>query len=322
MSNSILLQITTQFNSVTADDWREKISKDLKGAPFEKLISHTEDEIEILPFYTAATTKDFRLLIPKKQTENWFVTEKIIVNDFIAANKNSLHALQNGANCILFDLQNQPITKSEIHQLIQGILINIVSVFFYNFAEENKMDLEATVPNSCIQSIKIEQQKSTVNELVDAFKNGDFQNFNPIFFHFYISQNYFLEIAKFRAFRWLWHQFATINNLTNKIFIIAETGNSKRNEWNTPNEIYTNILRNTTESMSAIIGGCDYLIVNSHDIATDNSVFGNRIARNVQHILYNESYFNNLIDIGKDSYYVEYLTFQLAKKTWNRLELL
>ena len=321
MSDSILLQITTQFNSVTADDWKEKINKDLKGASFEKLISHTEDEIEILPFYTAETTKDFQLLIPAKQTENWFVTEKIIVHDFIAANKNSLQALQNGANCILFDLQNLPITKSEIHQLIQGILLDIVSVFFYNYKEENKKDLEICVPNSCILSIKIEQQKSTVNELVDAFNDGVFQNSNPIYFHFHIGQNYFLEITKLRAFRWLWQQFASVNDLTNPIFIIAETGNSKRDDNENSKEIYTNILRNTTEAMSAIIGGCDYLIVNSHDVEMENSDFGKRIARNVQHILYNESYFNNFKDIGKASYYVEYLTFQLAKKTWNRLQV-
>lgn len=320
MSESILQQISTQFKTVSSEEWISKITKDLKGELFEKLISYTEDEIEILPFYTAVTTEKYHLAIPEKQTKNWFISEKISVSDISKANTESLHALENGSNCILFDLQNHSLSAIEIQQLINGILLDIVPVYFLNYISSNKIDLENGIPNSCVNTIKIDQQKSTVNELVTALQNGIQQNQQPLFFHFYIGQNYFLEIAKFRAFRWLWQQLSNLQNSNSSIFILAETGNSSREANGNENEIYTNILRNTTEAMAAIIGGCDYLVINSHDVKTDNSNFGKRIARNVQHILQQESYFNDFNDIAKGSFYVEYLTYQLAEKAWKKLQ--
>jgi methylmalonyl-CoA mutase len=317
--STILEQISNQFKPVTSEEWKNKIIKDLKGDDFDKLVSHTEDGIEILPFYTAETTKDFRLHIPKKQTDNWLITEAVKVDDVLKANKESLHALENGANALVFDLQQRSLSAEDILQLTTGILLDIAPVFFYNYDAENKQDLESVVPNSCISVIVIEQQKSTVNELADALQKGAEQTSDVIFFHFQTGQNYFLEIAKLRAFRWLWQQVCTTQNISTSMFVIAQTGNSKRDETAHANEIYNNILRNTTEAMSAIIGGCDYLIVNSHDVATIDSDFGKRIARNMQHILQQESYFNNSSDLAKASYYIEYLTYQLAEKAWNQL---
>ncbi len=317
MSDSILHQITSQFNSITEEEWKTKISNDLKGDVFDKLISYTSDDIEILPFYTAESTKKYHLAIPQKQTDSCFITEKIIVDDVLNANKYCLHALENGANAIVFDLQNRSFSKEQIQQLIKGISLEIAPVFFYNYTSENKALVESIVINSCIQSVVIIQQESTVNELVYALQNINPINTKPIYFHFSVGQNYFLEIAKFRAMRWLWKQIASLNNFTNSIFLIAETGLINRDTSNNNSiEIYSNILRNTTESMSAIVADCDFLIVNSHDVATVNSDFGKRIARNVQHILQQESYFIELNDIAKGSYYIEYLTYQLCDKVW------
>ncbi|MFN8281953.1 MAG: methylmalonyl-CoA mutase family protein [Chitinophagales bacterium] len=318
MADSILQQISSQFKSISAEDWKNKIIKDLKGEQFEKLISQTTDEIEILPFYTEETTKDFRLKIPEKQTANWSITEKIVVENIVKANADSLHALQNGANCILFDLHKQPLSTDDINQLTDGILIDVAPVYFYNYVNNNKTDLEKAVPNSCIDPVIVQQQDSAVNELTDALQQALKSSYSSSYFHFYIGQNYFLEIAKFRAFRWLWHQLAALNKIQDTVFIIAETGNSNRVA--SEKEIYNNMLRNTTEAMSAVLGGCDYLIINSHDVAAENSDFGKRIARNVQHILQQESYFSDMPDLAKGSYYIEYLTYQLANKTWKKLQ--
>ena len=67
--------------------------------------------------------------------------------------------------------------------------------------------------------------------------------------------------------------------------------------------------------MSAILGGCDALIIHPHE----NSNLGRRIARNIHHLLYYESNFKQIPDVIKGTYYIEYLTYQLAKKTWEQL---
>ena len=76
------------------------------------------------------------------------------------------------------------------------------------------------------------------------------------------------------------------------------------------------MLRNTTMAMSAILGTCDVLLVQSHN-AEDNG-FAKRMARNIQHILQHESNFDKMQDAAKGSYYIEYLTYQFCMQSWNK----
>ncbi len=313
MPSSIYESIFQQFPTVSADEWKNKIIIDLKGENFDKLIWHSKEDIKVLPFYTKENTEQYQLPIPEKQTAHWQVTERITVTDIPSANKLALHALEYGATAIVFNLQKKVFTKHDIESLLKDILTDIAPVYFENYAEENKTVLENVVKNACPVVVTIPQQDSIVDELMYALQHADSKE-NTVF-HFHIGQNYFFEIAKLRAFRWLWKQICEKNNQQYSLFIFSETGLQRRNET----DEYTNILRNTTEAMSAILGGCDSLIINSHDIEKENSDFGKRIARNVHHILNYESYFNEITDATKGSYYIEYLTYQLAKKSWEKM---
>jgi methylmalonyl-CoA mutase len=303
-----------EFKTVTPEEWKNKIIKDLKGEQFEKLIWHTNNEIDVLPFYTREDNQKYQLNIPEKQNKNWLITEKIAVNDVATANKNAIFALEGGANAILFDLQNQSFTSAQINTLIKNILFEIAPVTFVNFISDNKIMLESEVHNSCPDIVKIPPLNSVVDELVFALKETNQTDLILNHFHFYISQNYFFEIAKLRAFRWLWKQLSELKKQSGNVFIQSETNVHQQND----KEEYTNMLCNTTEAMSAILGGCDSLIINSHDSFLNNTDFGKRIARNINHILQQESYFNELNDIAKGSYYIEYLTYQLSKKSWEK----
>jgi methylmalonyl-CoA mutase len=80
----------------------------------------------------------------------------------------------------------------------------------------------------------------------------------------------------------------------------------------TPN---TNMLRATTEAMSAIIGGADALVLHAYNSTFENEEsFGKRIARNISTILKEESYLDKVNDSSAGSYYIEHLTFELAQK--------
>jgi methylmalonyl-CoA mutase len=136
-------------------------------------------------------------------------------------------------------------------------------------------------------------------------------------FKFGVSSNYFMEIAKFRAARMLWAKIVEAYEPKNlevaKMNIHAVT--SKFNQ--TIYDPYVNMLRGTTESMSATIAGVDSLTVTPFNKSFESSTeFSDRIARNTQILLKEESYINKIIDPSGGSYYIENLTHSIAEHAW------
>jgi methylmalonyl-CoA mutase len=131
------------------------------------------------------------------------------------------------------------------------------------------------------------------------------------------GSDYFMEIAKIRAARLLFSGLVSAYGITQAkdthIFIHCMTNN-----WNmTVYDPNVNMLRLTTGAMSAIIGGCDSLLVKPYDSCfREQSDFSGRIARNIQVILKEESYFDKVIDPAAGSYYVESLTDALVDHAW------
>lgn len=136
-------------------------------------------------------------------------------------------------------------------------------------------------------------------------------------FSFSVSSNYFMEIAKFRAARMLWANivkgYGPAKNCACKMQIHAETS-----RWNqTVYDPYVNMLRGTTEAMSATIAGVYSLEVTPFDTSFENPTeFSKRIARNVELLLKNESHFDQVVDPAGGSYYVENLTQSIAAEAW------
>ena len=136
-------------------------------------------------------------------------------------------------------------------------------------------------------------------------------------FNFGISSNYFMEIAKFRAARWLWAEIVKAYNpacdCACKMHVHAQTS-----KWNmTVYDAYVNMLRSQTETMSAAIAGVDSITVRPFDeaYATPDD-FSERIARNQQLLLKEECHFDKVVDPSAGSYYVEVLTNSLADVAW------
>ncbi len=131
-----------------------------------------------------------------------------------------------------------------------------------------------------------------------------------------VGSNYFFEIAKMRAARLLWAVITEKHGVKKEAQIMnihAITG-----EWNkTVYDPYVNMLRTQTESMSATLGGVDSLTVTTFDsVYNKPSDFSERIARNQQLILKEESHFDKIVDPGAGSYYIENLTAMVAEKAW------
>ncbi len=137
-------------------------------------------------------------------------------------------------------------------------------------------------------------------------------------FNFAVGSNYFMEIAKLRAAKLLWAKIVEANNPENtdsaKIYAHSETS-----LWNkTVYDPYVNMLRSTTEAMSAVLGGTDSLNVNPFDSAfSEPTEFSLRIARNVQILIKEEAHFDKVVDPSAGSYYIENLTDSIIENAWN-----
>ncbi|MGP1515496.1 MAG: methylmalonyl-CoA mutase family protein [Bacteroidales bacterium] len=136
-------------------------------------------------------------------------------------------------------------------------------------------------------------------------------------FSFATGSTYFMEIAKIRATRLLWSNIAEQYSKDEKAArIFIHTEDTKYNK--TVFDAYVNMLRTTTETMSAVVGGADSIAVMPFDVAFKPSdEFSRRIALNQQILLKEESYLDKIIDPSAGSYYIETLTDNIAQRAWS-----
>ena len=137
-------------------------------------------------------------------------------------------------------------------------------------------------------------------------------------FNFGISSNYFMEIAKFRAARMLWANIVKAYNpqceCACKMIAHAETSSFNLTLF----DAHVNLLRTQTEAMSAAIAGVNSITVTPIDKAYETpNDFSERIARNQQLLLKEESHLNRIVDPAGGSYYIENLTVSIAKQAWD-----
>ena len=135
-------------------------------------------------------------------------------------------------------------------------------------------------------------------------------------FNMGISSNYFMELAKFRASRMLWAEIVKAYNVADencKMLVHAVT--SKFNQ--TLYDSHVNLLRSMTETMSAALAGVDSLETLPFDLCYKTpDEFSERIARNQQVLLREESHLNKVVDPAGGSYYIETLTTSIAVQAW------
>ncbi len=387
-----------EFPAVTAEQWKEKIIKDLKGKDYSTLINKTEFGIDFEPFYTEeildsiTAVNNYPGKLPfirgVKENNSWIITQYIFVNNFEDANKYALRLTESGVEQIVFVLKNINIsTFDELKTLLTGIDLNKTQVSFkkqmnldllfdlflkyieennfdknkiqgsFNYApfacytvlgkmpndEDEKLDklysllnkLNAELPNYSLLTISgciyynagantVQEIAYTLNQAVEYFDiitEKDKTILPKLLSHtevtMAIGSDYFVEIAKFRTIRWLWAQIVKQYGINDeniqKIKLNANTAFRNKTVY----DPYVNMLRVTTETMSAAIAGVKSISVLPFDVAYKMpDDFSYRIAKNVQIILKEESYFDKIVDPAGGSYYIEKLTKEIADKSW------
>jgi methylmalonyl-CoA mutase len=155
-----------------------------------------------------------------------------------------------------------------------------------------------------LKSGELYLNKLTVNGLDGKMINDSMS------FRFQVGVSYFIEIAKIRAFKILWGNVLSAYNIEPTPPLVFASTTAKTYV----EDPHTNKIRTTTQAMSAVIGGADMLTLQP----TEDSDFGRRIARNVQHLLGMESYLDKVVDPAAGSYYIETLTNKIAEAVWAR----
>ena len=357
----------TEFEEVSAKQWKQKIQYDLKGADYnETLIWKSLDGIDVKPFYHPDETPAPLRINPP---EAWTIAQQIYVSSAERANKKACEILSKGAESIWFLLPSEEI---DLNTLFQDIDLQQTSVYlkpeflseaffsglngflkpgsrvflqldivgnlarsgnwFSDLKQDHKV-LDKVLQNSgnLESAISIDtglyqnaganipQQLAYAlahaNEYLNHMKDLDLseeekKQLKPQFL-VSVGPNYFFEIAKIRALRILYSTLASEYGLSGNCHILAQP--SKRNK--TLYDYNVNLLRTTTECMSAVLGGADSVCNMAYDaIYHKNNDFGSRIARNQLLVLKHESYFDKAANPAEGSYYIETLTHQMADK--------
>lgn len=387
----------SEFPPISTEEWEAIITRDLKGADYEKkLVWKTLEGFKVKPYYRAEDLETLSFIdvqpgeMPfvrghKTNSNQWDIREEITGSSIAELHENIADALRRGANAVGVDMRLVS-TMQDIENLLTGFDLTKVKFHFKHAASYLQLmqDFIGYVQKGKYDGEKIkgsidfdpftfalthgEYWKSEENgyeEWCEILKiarpvvphfdlltiHGDiYHNAGSniveelgytlsaaheylykltekgipahsigyrMVFHFATGSNYFMEIAKIRAARMLWskimEQYQPKCNTAYKVHIHTETS-----RWNTTvYDSYVNLLRTTTETMSAAIGGADSISVLPFDIAyATPSEFGKRIATNQQILLKEEAYMDKVVDPAAGSYYVENLTDSIAAFAW------
>jgi methylmalonyl-CoA mutase len=159
-----------------------------------------------------------------------------------------------------------------------------------------------------------------LNEYVHALKESgeDLKSINEkIILELSVNDNYFVNLAKFRAIRELIGLLFSgydSNFKSENPIIYAKT----TSRFLAVNDRNNNFIRQTTQAMSAVLGGCYLLTISTLKSSNaEEEILNKRMAKNIQLVLREESYFDKVVDPAAGSMYLENLTDQLIEKAWN-----
>ncbi|MHB9056174.1 MAG: methylmalonyl-CoA mutase small subunit [Paludibacteraceae bacterium] len=228
-------------------------------------------------------------------------------------------------------LKGKDLTKEFVLNRIKSTIVAAAGLPFYKIAGVNAITLSNA---GAYPALELGYALAWGNEYLSMLiEDGVDKSLaaKKIKFNFGVGSNYFMEIAKFRAARLLWAQIVMAyqpqcqhedcpNNKPDglcrcsaKMRVHAETSQFNMTVF----DANVNMLRTQTEAMSATIAGVDSLTVIPYDISYKNpDEFSERIARNQQLLLKEESHFDKVTDPGAGSYYIENLTKELAGQAW------
>lgn len=388
MSQSTHSSLFSDFSPVTMEAWQEKVLKDLKGKPYEKLFWRTADGFEMEPMLVVDPADNGSPLpgqapftrgsVFQADGPGWQVVQTIStgeggaerISEALEAEVGAIR-LEGDNSSSGFPINMIRLSQTAIHLVppsttpsivaglistaneqkvplshVTGTLLSdaITTAALYGERLEpqdldaiaNNIDEAAQLPYFRVLGIDLCQLgdigasaglqlavalASTVEYLDKLPGHSKDISLNTLVdnlhYSFPVSSSFFMEAAKFRAFRVLISQCLQAYNVNSSEqlspFVTAKSSIYQLTHY----DKYNNLLRHTTAAMSAVIGGAEAIAIDAFDrLETANSKTGSRLARNIQFLLKKESYLDQVQDAGGGSYYLEDLTEKLAESAW------
>jgi methylmalonyl-CoA mutase len=334
------------FTETNTDTWKAQILKELKDDTAK--IEFTDKIEEISLDITKTSEKDFNSEVIN-DSNNWNASAFIEVTNEKSANNLALKNLNQGYNELIFNLKSteidwiillNDIEVEYIHTRLQFTNNAQLSSFlsssyaakiqYFSFEIDPLSSVFETLENEIkslitnrvvsINGFEIHQTGATTWQEIGIILSTAHELLNRGFLPNQLSlsvgigSNYFLEIAKIRAFRYLWGQITAAYGSKSSVEIVAHIGWSNKSL----KDQHTNLLRQTTEAMSAAAGGSDSIVIHPYDQNSTNgsSDFSYRMAANISNLLKEESYFDKVHDPMKGSHIIENLTEIINSKAW------
>ena len=244
----------------------------------------------------------------------------------------------------IFFISNSTKVISELKKFINykmkgGLMFDAVSFYFHqipiskNYFEDLATTIHQSLDSPSFHTVGIDCSEfhnagaNAVQELAFGISSAvtfldkltdlglDAQTIaQKIFFNVSVGTNYFMEIAKLRALRVLWNRILQSYNLPNSAVYILANNSVYFDAAQSP---HTNILRASTEAMSAVMGGCDALSLHAFNATFEQpDEFSERIAMNISTIFKEEAHLDKVADSSAGSYYIENLTIELVNASW------
>jgi methylmalonyl-CoA mutase len=286
------------FSPKTPQQWLEQISKDLKGKPLEEILVRNYEQIPIKAFFT------------KEDIHEGFA-QAISQSLYQKSRQSRPQGTFVLTDAITFAIEHGKSIEGEEFEAFLNRILEIDQFYinielFHNAGATAVQELAYSLSMASTYLEKLSDKGADI--AVQAPKIG---------FTMAVGSNYFMEIAKLRVLPWLYQQL--VSQFLGKETIVYPSITAKTARINkSRKDAYNNLIRATLEAMAATIAKVDSVVVLPFDEPLGSyDEFSERIAENILHLLEHETKLNFVIDIASGSYFVEYLTEQLARRSWD-----
>lgn len=352
-----MTQLFKDFSSTSKQEWLDLIHKELKGESPDLLHKLNPIEEIVLPSYFHRLDAKISYSDPglspftrgiKQDSNDWHICSRIEVSSETAANKKALELLMSGSTALQFVATS--VNSIDFNLLLKDIDLAFIQTSFLGETDEQItafIDKAGDFPiytnlnslagnnkgkNYTVFAYDVQQAGGTtwqeiaiaaaegheyLVEQLDAGRTID-EAAGSIHFVFGVGTKFLYEVAKFRAFRTIWAKIVEAyqpeHDCSKAATVTAMTGFTHVSL----KDPHTNLLRQTTQALSAVVGGIQELIIQPFDTYSteQNFEFSQRMATNISLLLKEESYLSAVVDPAGGAYVFDELTETIAERAW------
>jgi methylmalonyl-CoA mutase len=334
----------SEFSAASYNTWLAAARHELQGRDPERALARQKGLLHVRPYYHAPADAELPQLplgpVPFMGARGWINAPQVVVADEHKANTLALEHLAQGAEGVLFKLQKNNI---DLQQLLKGIELPYCYIFFRGVVADSfatplaDFFLNTTVNGGILHNATVSARDLPVgfrpygidvpltaessDALVRALQQGLQLLAQPanniaakIFFSVELGTDFFLDIARLKAIRFLWREALQQNQVDHDPFLHAYSP-----EWaGTAYDPHGNLIKSTSAGLAAVLGGAEAITLLPED---DTNTMMVRVARNVSSILREEAHMAKVADATAGAYYINDLVQQLMRHCRQQLGL-